>query len=186
VSGCDDRLVPITEGSITRDSVALEALDAQVRALAGGGEATGEQRALGELRTRIALELAPLRSGAWRRDPGAYRALAHDAILEVATRKHISPCERERRALKRLREVPEVLRAAEVNLGAQAAFDPDSETVRWTASMMDLRVTLPGLFNDCRDAGRFADLVEADTLALDAARRFVAVLRARSGPAAGR
>jgi hypothetical protein len=52
--------------------------------------------------------------------------------------------------------------------------------VRWGEALVDLRTTLPGLFGDCHDPERYADFVEADSLALGAARRFVSLLRARA------
>ncbi len=177
---CDERLEPITEATLARDAARLAALGDSAAALARLPLAPRDSAALTSLRTRIEREAAPLRDDTWRRDPGAYRALVHDAVMDVARRPHVSPCERARRALRRLRSVPEVLRAAQVNLAAAAAFDPDSETVRWTAAMLDLRVELPRLVGECHDPERYARLVEADTLALDAARRFVAFLRVRA------
>jgi hypothetical protein len=176
---CDDRLVPVTESSLARDAALVAEIADSAAALEREALGPGEQRALAALRERLEREAAPLRSGAWRREPSAYLALVHDAVMQAAQRPHISPCERERRALRRLRAVPEVLRSAEVNLGAASAFDPDSEAVRWGGALADLRTTLPRLFPECHDAERFADLVEADSLALGAARRFVARMRAR-------
>ena len=178
IGGCSDRLVPLTQSSLTADAALLAALLDSTAVLQREWLTRRDRRALVALHDRIEREAAPLRAGVWRREPSAYLPLAHDAIMEVARQPHVSPCERERRSLCRLRAVPEVLRAAEVNLAAGAVFDPDSEVTRWNAALGELRTTLPGLFAECHDAERFADLVEADSLALGAGRHFVARLRA--------
>ena len=178
LGNCDDRLVPVSEAALAHDAPLLAALGDSAAALARAPLPPREANALAALRERIEREAAPLRSGAWRREPSAYLPLVHGAVLEAARRPHISACERERRALRRLRAVPEVLRAAEVNLAAGATFDPDSESVRWRLALFELRTTLPGLFPECHDATRYADLIEADSLALGAARHFVARLQA--------
>ena len=107
-----------------------------------------------------------------------YRELAHATVLAVANRPHVTQCERTRRVIARLRAVPEVLRAAQVNLRADAAFDPECEAAAWDAAMFDLRTALPALAATCHDPEREADLIEADSTALAAARRFVRFLRA--------
>lgn len=180
LSHCDDRLVPVTEASLEHDAILLQAFADSAVALDRAWLPPPERDALARLRVRIESEAAPLRTGAWRRSPAPYLELVHDAVFESARRPHISACERERRTLRRLRAVPEILRSAEVNLGADAAFDPDSETVRWNAALFALRDTIPGLFPECHDPDRFADLIEADSLALGAGRRFVSVLRTRT------
>ncbi len=175
----DERLEPVTEATLERDAALLASLRAELDTLAGGASLSVREHAtLDTLDARIEREAVPLRTRAWRHEPARYRDLAHTAVLAVATRPHVSPCERTRRAIARLRAVPEVLRAAQVNLRDHLAFDPEREAAAWAAAMFELRTALPALAAGCHDPEREADLIEADSTALAAARRFVRFLRA--------
>lgn len=183
VDGAQRRLEPVTEATLARDAALLAAISDSLAAI--DRDALGPERraALDTLRARVEREVTPIRDGAWRRDPDLYLALAHSAVLEAARAPRVTPCGRSARALARLRRVPEVLRAAEVNLLGADAVDADAAAARWAAAMADLRTELPVLAARCHDPERVAQVVEADTLALDAMRRFVAVLRVRAAAA---
>lgn len=177
----DDRLEPVTEATLERDTAELAAIEAALGAIDTVALDTRERATLDTLRARAGRESAALRAGLWRASPDPYLALAHAAPLEAATRKRVGACERARRTAARLRAVPEVLRAAEVNLRAAPPFDRDAAVASWRAAMMDLRLELPRLFDACHDAERYAAFVEADTLALGAMDRFARFLRTDPG-----
>jgi hypothetical protein len=184
----DDRLEPVTEATLARDATLLDALRDSLTAVERGTPPASERAVLDSLRARIEREAAPLREGRWRGDPLLYVELTHRAVMDAARRPHVSPCERTRRAIARLRAIPEVLRSGEVNLRDAKAFDREAVDAGWAEAMTDLRVAIPAVGTDCHDADRFADLVEADSLALGAVRRFVLFLRGQArpgGPAPG-
>jgi len=173
----DDRLVPVTEPSLDRDRAELAALRAEISGLAFAKGSANDAVRLDSLRARVDREWRDLSEDRWRREPGIYLGLVRDGVLDVAEQPRVSPCERARRALLRLRSVPEVLRAAMVNLRATPGFDRERELERWTGAMFDLRTRVPEAAAACHDPARQADLVEADSLALAAATRFVEFLR---------
>jgi len=186
IGGALRRLEPVTEATLARDAALLAALDDSLAAIEREALPPASRAALDTLRARIEREAEPIRDGTWRRDPEPYLALAHGAVLEAARAPRVTPCGRSARALARLRRVPEVLRAAEVNLLGADAIDAEATASRWAAAMADLRTELPALAVRCHDPERVAQVIEADTLALDAMRRFVAVLRVRAAAARGR
>jgi hypothetical protein len=177
----DDRLEPVTEATLERDAAELGEIEMAAAAIDRAPLGAREHEALDTLRARAGRELAALREGTWRTDPDAYLALAHAAPLEAAARPRIGACERARRVAARLRAVPEVLRAAEVNLRDARGFDRDAAVAKWRAAMMDLRLELPKRFDACHDGERFAAFVEADTLALGAMDRFARFLGGNPG-----
>jgi uncharacterized protein (DUF885 family) len=177
----DDRLEPVTEATLDRDATELAAIEGALAGIDPAALGARDRATLDTLRLRANREADALRAGTWRTNPDAYLALAHDAPLEAATRPRVSACERARRASARLRVLPELLRAAEVNLREARDFDRGAAVARWRAAMMDLRLELPRRFDDCHDAGRYAAFVEADTLALDAMTRFARFLGGNTG-----
>jgi hypothetical protein len=186
----DGRLEPVTEATLQRDAGLLAALADSLAAIDGATLGARDRARLDTLRVRVAHEREPLVSGAWRCDPSRYLALAVDAPLASARRPRTSACDRARLATGRLRMVPEVLRAAQVNLEGAAIGDREAAAAPWRGAMQVLRDSLPDLFSDCREPERFARFVEADTLALEAMGRFTRFLleapAAPRAPAGGR
>jgi hypothetical protein len=166
----------VTEATLERDTAELAAIEAALGAIDTVTLGPTERARLDTLRARAGRESAALRAGLWRTSPDMYLPLAHGAPLAAATRRRVSVCERTRRTTARLRVVPELLRAAEVNLRGANGFDRDAAVATWRAAMMDLRVQLPRQFDACHDAERYAAFVEADTLALGAMDRFARFL----------
>jgi hypothetical protein len=176
----DERLVPVTEASLGHDAALLRALADSLGRIDRAALSRTEAALFDTLRARIAREAAPLEAGAWRRDPLCYLELTDAAVFESAQRPHVSSCERARRAMGRLRAVPEVLRAAEINLRDHPASDRDTALARWDRALLGWRIRLPAVAEQCHDALRLADFIEADSLALRAATRFMRFLRADS------
>jgi hypothetical protein len=184
-ASADDRLEPVTEATLERDAGELAAIEGALAAIDPAALGARDRVLLDTLRVRAGREGSALRAGSWRTDPDAYLALAHDAPLASATRPHVNACERARRTAARLRVVPELLRAAEVNLRGASGFDRQAAVANWRAAMMDLRLELPKRFDACQDGGRYATFVEADTLALGAMDRFARFLDANPGAPRG-
>lgn len=178
VKGAEDRLTPLSESGIDSARVRVARVrDAALRVDRAALPAP-ENAALDTLRARVEREWTPLEGGAWRREPVLYIPLTIDAVLDVAApRKGVSPCERSRRAQKRLLALPEALRAAQVNLREASEFDRDSTLARWDEAIQRLRTALPPTLLACREPRRVAETVEADSAALAAAQRFVRFVR---------
>lgn len=176
----DGRLAPVTEATLRADAAWLERFDRRLAALNRRALAPLEAVRLDTLRARVERERGPHVSGAWRRDPSLYLQLGPGSVLEAAAVPNASPCTRAKNVVRRLRVVPEVLRAARVTLrdGALA----DTAAAPWFAAMDSLRA-LPGKLAACREPSREADLVEADSLSLAAIERFVRFLREERGAA---
>jgi hypothetical protein len=175
-ASADDRLAPVTEATLERDEHWLAAIADSLAAIPRASLRRSQAQRLDSLLARVEREAAPVRDGSWHRDPLLYLELTHGSVMRVARRPRVTDCERARRALMRLRAVPEILRSAEVNLREHAAFDRDTVLARWRVAMFDWRTELPRVAGPCRDPARYANLVEADTLALRAAERFLRFL----------
>lgn len=176
----DGRLAPVTEATLRSDSAWLEHFTGRLDAVDRGALTPREGERFDTLLARVERERAPHASGAWRRDPALYLELGPGSVLAAATEPGTSTCGRMKNVVKRLRALPEVLRAARVTLRDSAG--PDSEAAPWRAAMDSLRV-LPARLSACREPVREADLVEADTLALAACERFIRFLREERGVA---
>ncbi len=176
VTRAADRLAPLTEATLARDAATLDSLQAAADAIDPATLGPGARARRDTLRARIAREAAPLRAGLWRTSAAAYLGFANEAILAVARTPRTSPCERARRATGRLRALPELLRSAQVNLRDASHEDPGAEAAPWLVAMDSLRTALPARVVECREPERYADFVEADSLALGAIARFVRFL----------
>ncbi len=180
--GAEAKLVPVTEATLRSDGAWLAAFAARIDTLDRAALPPHLAAALDTLRARVARERAPYASGAWRRDPDAYLHLGPWAVLDVARTPGTGACARAKHATGRLRALPEVLRAARVTMRDGRAQADEGTVLAWSAAMESLRA-LPARLSECREPYREADLVVADTLALDACREFVRFLRESSGMA---
>ena len=115
-----------------------------------------------------------------RTDPLAYRMLTDRAVLEVGTTRRVGACERTRRATQRLRAVPEILRAAAINLRA-VSVDGPRLAAGVAEAIQALRTELVSATAECHEPRRRADLVEADSLAIRAFQSFGERLRSSAG-----
>ena len=88
-----------------------------------------------------------------------------------------SPCGRARNAARRLALVPEVLRAARINLAAAPSELVEIALPRLEGVLRFYREDVPRLATGCRDGRMQADLAEADTTAVRAVEAFIHDLR---------
>ncbi|MFN8588526.1 MAG: hypothetical protein U0704_12090 [Candidatus Eisenbacteria bacterium] len=138
----------------------------------------GDAARLDTLAARADREWSAHAREAWRNDPEFWAALTLEPALAVAAGPaRVSPCERSRRAIARLRAVPEALRSAQVLLRDARAFDRERALARWDEAIRRARTELPAVFLACKEAGRLADAVEADSSAIAAAERFRVFVR---------
>jgi hypothetical protein len=175
INGAQERLVPVTEATIAADSASLAEFAGHLAAFDRAVLEPDAADRLDTLRVRVARELEPYRTGAWWSDPAVYLDLGPRAVFEAAAQPNGGPCTRTRYATGRLRALPEVMRAARINLHRYAPTGPD-EAAPWLAAIDSLQA-LPDRLEGCREGMRVADLVEADSLAVAAVQRFVRFLR---------
>ncbi len=183
VKGAATRLVPVTESSLERDVAWLSGFRDRCALVDPARIAPRDRARFDSLLVRVARqqeESAP--QGPLRRDALAYRMLTDQAVLEVITAPRVGECERVRRATLRLRMLPEVLRAAAINLRAMPQEDARVQRGVDDAIRV-LRAEVIAAAAACRDARRAADLVEADSAAIRAYEVFPRWLRDVPGPA---
>ena len=183
VKGAAARLVPVTESSLERDLAWLSRFRARCALVDPARIAPNDRARFDSLLVRVARqqeESAP--QGPLRRDALAYRALTDQEVLEVITAPRVGECERVRRATQRLRMLPEVLRAAAINLRAMPQDDARVQ-LGVDDAIRVLRAEVIAAAAACRDSRRAADLVEADSAAIRAYKVFPRWLHDAPGPA---
>jgi len=175
----DRRLEPVTQASLGREAVRLDALARRLDSVPRADLSPGAALRRDSLATRIAAARTELEvAHRWERDPAAYLDLADGAVGWLLEHGTGSACARVRAVTRRLERVPDVLRAARVNLRA-----PTVEAIEGAlpgyARVLDLyRATLPDFAARCRDPRTAADLAQADTAAVRAVEDFADYLRA--------
>jgi hypothetical protein len=174
----DDRLEPVTQASLAAEAEWLAGFARRLESVPRAGLAPAARTthdSLGAWTARARAEIAGTRR--WERDPAAYLDLADAAIRALLPGRTGSACARTRAVTGRLARVPDVLRAARVNLR-----EPPRELVAGALPgyerLLDLyRAELPAFGERCREPRTQADLAEADTLAVRAVEDFLDYLR---------
>lgn len=176
-------LVAPTRSGLDRDYAWLTHFQSRLEAAPRATLAPAEQARLDTLLARTKRQMEECGpGGALRLDPLAYRALTDQAVLEALTMARVSACERVRRATQRLRMLPEVLRAAAINL--QGLPHDDLRVQQGVdEAMRVLRVEVTAAAAACRDPRRSADFVEADSAAIRAFTIFPSWLHGARGHA---
>lgn len=174
----DALLLPVTQLSLREDAAWLGSLDDRLAAIPGSQLSFQGALERDVLATRLQLErIEILRLRRFERDPAAYLELVGDAIQYVLERAEGSPCNRLRAVTGRLRSVPEVLRAARVNLQHPPRLLVEMAIPRYEGLLYGYRVEGPALARQCGEALQMGDLAEADSSAVRAVEEFVAYLR---------
>jgi uncharacterized protein (DUF885 family) len=176
--GWDRKLVPVTTASVAADVQWLKGMRARLREIPLSGlsfERAQEHDLLMARIERERLELEEVR--AWQRNPGYYLDLVAGSVLSVLERDFTSPCERVQNATRRLKLVPEVLRAARVNLKDPPRICVEVAITQFTGALDFYRTTIPTLTAECREPLLHADLAEADSMAVHAVEEFLEELR---------
>ena len=186
----DTAPLPVSRTSLAEDGAWAHDFAARLDSLPAPGltRAAALDRALLAARVeRWRLDLEVLRP--YERDPGAYLALIAGSVESVLERPFAPACARLELAARRLAQVPEVLRAARINLRDPPRERTEIAIERYAAVLRFYRAGLPALTIACRDARTQADLAQADTAAVRATEDFLRYLRedllpASTGPLA--
>ncbi len=172
----DSRLEPVTQASLAAGRGRVDSLQRRLDEIPSDALSPRGRAVRDSLARWIAESRAELDSARWERDPGAYLDLAGRSIETLVTPRR-SPCMRLQTITRRLRGVPEALRAARVNLREVEAARIEASLPGWARVLSLYRRTLPDYAEPCREAGVVADLAEADTSAVRAVQEFVDYLR---------
>jgi len=174
----DARLVTVTETTLADDLAWLRRLRAELDSIPAsslGPERTVERVLLQARVERMLLDLEIIRP--YERDPGAYVPIVAGSVASLLDRPITSPCQRLRLATHRLWLVPEVLRAARINLRRPPRVLTEMAIERYAGVLRFYRETVPAIAAGCRDALTQADLAQADTAAVRAVDSFLTYLR---------
>jgi uncharacterized protein (DUF885 family) len=174
----DALLVPVTETTLAEDLAWLRDFRGRLDSIpaASLGRERAVDRAL--LAARVERMLVDLESiHPYERDPGAYVPLVAGSVASVLERPIASPCQRLRLAARRLSQVPEILRAARINLRNPPRMLTEAAIDRFAGVLRFYRETVPTLATGCRDAPTQADLAQADSTAVRAVETFLSYLR---------
>jgi len=178
VHAWDGKLLPITAASVASDLEWIASVRARLDSVPPAGlpfERAQEYDLLAARLERERLELAEIRS--FERNPNVYLDLVAGSVQSLLQRDWAPPCERVLLATRRLRQVPEVLRAARINLVNPPRLFTEVAIAQFAGALDFYRHGVPTLAAGCREPRLQADLAEADTAAVRAVERFLDVLR---------
>jgi len=178
VHAWDGVLRPVTQATLAEDAAWYRSFRARLAAIPRGG--LSFERALDHdvLAARIESELLDLEViRPYQTHPNAYVELVAGSIQSLLERDVASPCERVREATRRLGQVPEVLRAARVNLENPPEIFTRVALQQLAGALTFYRSEVPALAAGCRDPETQADLAEADSAAVRALESFLDYLR---------
>jgi uncharacterized protein (DUF885 family) len=174
----DARLVPVTQASLAAELGWQRDFRARLAAVPRAGLTPDRALERDLLAARVEREILDLEAiRPYETDPHAYLELARDAVQSVLERDPAAPCERVRAAARRLTQVPEVLRAARVNLAGPARLATEAAIEGFERTLHFYREAVPVLAGGCRDPGLQASLAEADSTAVRALEEFLVFLR---------
>lgn len=176
--GHDDRLVPVTQATLAAETGWQRDFRARLAAVPRAGlvpERVLERDLLAARVEREILELESIRP--YETEPSAYLELVEGAVESVLERDLASPCERVRGAARRLTQVPEVLRAARVNLTTPPRLATEAAIEGFERTLRFYREGVPVLAAACHEPALQADLAMADSAAVGALEEFLVFLR---------
>jgi len=110
-------------------------------------------------------------------NPNTYLDLVAGSIQSLLQRRFASPCERVVSVTHRLRQVPEVLRAAQINLHHPPRLYTEVAVGQFEGVLRLYREQVPALATECHSPTLEADLAVADTAAVRALASFIEWMR---------
>lgn len=174
----DRELRVVTQSSLAEDAAWLRGLRERLGQIPRGRLSFAHALDDDVLSARIDRELLDLEViRPFETNPNAYLDLVAGSIQSLLQRSFASPCERVTSMLHRLRLVPEILRAAEVNLRHPPRLDTEVAIGQFEGVLRLYREQVPALGPDCRTPALEADLAVADTAAIRAVQEFVDWMR---------
>jgi len=174
----DRQLIPVTQSSLADETAWLHKLRGQLDSIPRSAFSFNRMLDRDVLSARIDRELLDLEViRPYEHNPNAYLDLVAGSIQSLLQRRFASPTERATSVLHRLRQVPEVLRAAQVNLNHPPRLDTEVAIGQFEGVLRLYREQVPVLAEETRAPTLEADIAVADTAAVQAVRGFVDWLR---------
>lgn len=176
----DNRLVPMTESLIENEiqwnlEFQDRVKDGLQRSSRGSSASRVELNLLRTLAERQRFELQVV--GIYQKNPASYLPMLEGSIRSLLDRRLGSVCNRIRSISQRLQYVPEVLRAAQINLREPSRVAVEAAIPRYEAVLALYRNELPSRAQSCRDASNNASLAQADTQAVRSTQQFLEWMR---------
>ncbi|HYM80184.1 MAG TPA: DUF885 domain-containing protein [Candidatus Limnocylindria bacterium] len=174
----DALLYPVTEATVAEDVVWLKRFRSRLEAVPRARLSFDNALDRDVLAARIERELLNLEViRPFERNPNFYLDLIAGSVQSLLQRNFASPCERIRSASRRLARVPEVLRAAKLNLRNPPKIYTEVAITQYQGALRFYREVVPALARGCKDSQAQAGLAEADSSAVKAVESFLAFLR---------
>ncbi len=174
----DRVLIPVTQVSLDTERAWFQGFQQRLAAVPRASLTFehGLERDLLVARTdRELLDLDVIRP--WETNPNSYLDLVAGSIQSLLQRNFASPCRRLEAVSARLRQVPEVLRAARINLSNPPRIATEVAIAQFPGVLRLYREEVAAVATGCREPRVEADLAEADTLAVRAVTEFIGYLR---------
>lgn len=174
----DATLLPITQGTVAQDLAWLDDTRRHLDAIPRRELSFARAQEYDALRARLVRERVDLDAvRSWQHDPGIYLDLIAGGVQSLLERGAAPRCELARTLAGRLLAVPEVLRAAMVNLDQPPRIAVQSAIPRYEAVLALYRGPVAEVALGCKDTRVEGDLGEADSAAVHAVQAFVTFLR---------
>lgn len=173
----DSKLPIITQMSLDQDRTWIAGYQRQLAAIPRAQLSFETALDYDLLRARLdreQLDLDVIRP--YERNPNSYLDLVAGAIQSLSQRDFASPCARIQSIIHRLRVVPEVLRAAELNLHHPPRVFTETALAQFPGVLRLYREEMLPLEAACKQPEVEADLAEADTAAVRAVQDFIVFL----------
>jgi uncharacterized protein (DUF885 family) len=176
----DGQLVPITDVRIDAERAWYRDFQSRLDALARRSSSLSFERRLDlqvlsarVRRDRLDLDVVK----PFENNPNSYLPIVAGSIQSLLDRRFAPICNRLGSVSQRLRQVPEVLRAAKINLKNPPKIATESAISQFQGALRLYREQVPLAAQGCREARIQADLAEADSLAVTATVEFIDYLR---------
>jgi uncharacterized protein (DUF885 family) len=173
----DDQLVPVTKASLEQEAKWLAEFRGRLQAVPRAElsfERALEYDVLSARLERGLLDIEVIRP--YENNPNAYLDMVAVSVQSLLSRDFASPCTRMRSAARRLAQVPEVLRAARINLGNPPRIATETAISQYRGLLQFYRKEVPALARACKEPIIQGDVAEAAQLAIDATEEFVKFL----------
>jgi uncharacterized protein (DUF885 family) len=180
----DAKLPPVTQASLAEETTWYHHLRDELHAIPRAQLSFNRSLEYDLLSARFDRELLDLEViRPWETNPNTYLDLVAGSIQSLLQRNYAPACTRIKSAVGRLHQVPEILRAARVNLKNPPQAYTQVAIGQFQGALRLYREVIPALASGCKDSETQADLIEADSSAIRAVENFVEYLRADLLPA---
>jgi uncharacterized protein (DUF885 family) len=174
----DDRLVPVTQASLIEEAAWLREFRTRLNGVPRAGLTFEHQLDRDVLASRIESQLLDLEViRPFENNPNSYLDLVAGSIQSLLQRNFAPLCARLKLTTRRLEQVPEVLRAASLNIKNPPRIATETAISQFEGVLRLYREQIPAIASHCKDPRAQADLAEADSLAVKAIEKFLTYLR---------